>query len=147
LTSRLHKWREQRGLGIYLALSIGVQGSRNLWIERLVVVERISKAIQYMHSHRILNRDVKPDNVGFDHQNVPKLFDFGLAKRINIANQDDGLYKLTGETGTTRYMPPEVALNQPYGWTADVYSLAILMYEVLSLKIPFAGMLPVPFTK
>jgi serine/threonine protein kinase len=145
LTRRLHKWREQRGLGIYEALSIDVQGSRNLWIERLLVAVRISKAIQYLHSHRILNRDVKPDNVGFDYQNVPKLFDFGLAKRIKIANEDDGLYKLTGETGSTRYMSPEVALNQPYGWTADVYSLAILTYEVLSLKIPFAGIAPSTF--
>jgi serine/threonine protein kinase len=148
LTNVLVSWRNRRGLGVWEALSLDVQETRNLWVERVMVLSRLASVIAFLHARRILYRDMKPDNVGFDLQNVPKLFDFGLAKRIPQKDDvDDGLYKLTGDTGTIRYMSPEVALSQPYGWTADVYSLSILMHEVLSLKIPFAGLPPSTFTQ
>jgi len=63
----------------------------------------------------------------------------GLAKEVSGLDPDDhGTYELTGSTGTPRYMPPEVALHKNYGNGVDVYCLAITMYEVLSLKTPFA---------
>jgi len=59
--------------------------------------------------HEILNVTQKPDNIGFNFKGELKMFDFGLAKRITNADcTDDGLYHLTGNTGSLRYMAPEV---------------------------------------
>lgn len=147
LKTYLIKWRERRGLGVFEFLGISIKESQNLWLERLLVLSRIADAVQFLHKHRIIFRDLKSENIGFDADDVPKIFDFGLAKQINGEEYDKDIdsYNLTGNTGTLRYMPPEVALDQPYGMSVDVYSLAILIYEVLSLKVPFAGMPPSEF--
>jgi serine/threonine protein kinase len=67
-----------------------------------------------------------------------KIFDFGLAKEVNpnFADQD-GVYQLTAMTGSLRYMAPEVLLGKRYNETADVYSLSILLWQLLSLKTPY----------
>ena len=83
-------------------------------------------------------RDVKPDNIGFDVRGDVKLFDFGLAKELHPhQRRSDGTFLLTEDTGSPRYMAPEVALGQPYSETADVYSFCILLWEMLSLDPPF----------
>lgn len=88
---------------------------------------------------RIIYRDLKPENVGFDRLGQLKLFDFGLAKDLNKAEHlKDGLYKLTGLTGSARYMAPEVAKELPYNSKCDVYALAILIWEVMALKQPYS---------
>lgn len=67
-----------------------------------------------------------------------KIFDFGLAKELHPDEKmDDGLYKLTGDTGSPRYMAPEVALGKPYNETCDVYSFSILMWQMLKAETPF----------
>lgn len=68
-----------------------------------------------------------------------KLFDFGLAKEITSSIQADenGLYKLTGMTGSPRYMAPEVGNEQPYNNKCDTYSFGILFWQMYSDKIPF----------
>lgn len=134
LVSFLVKWREQRGLGVMEFLGINIKESQDMWLERLMILSQIADAVRFLHLHNVIFRDIKPQNIGFDSDNVPKLFDFGLAKQVESAKEN---YNLTGNTGTLRYMAPEVALNQPYGMNVDTYSLAILMHEVLSLKIPF----------
>ncbi|KAL3941534.1 MAG: hypothetical protein SGBAC_004118 [Bacillariaceae sp.] len=134
MVSFMAKWREQRGLGVMEFLGINIKEAQDMWLERLMVLSQIADAIRFLHLHNVIFRDIKPQNIGFDADNVPKLFDFGLAKRVYFVEEN---YKLTGNTGTLRYMAPEVAMDQPYGMDVDVYSLAILMHEVLSLKIPF----------
>ena len=63
-----------------------------------------------------------------------KLFDFGLAKELKDSDRnEDGLYKLTGTTGSFRYMAPEVSLGKPYNLTADVYSWSMIMWFILAL--------------
>ena len=118
---------------------------------------------------RIIYRDVKPDNIGFyrrlhphcscsyqqKHGNrdgcscfdeVTKLFDFGLSKELkpkyrktHPAYPDLDTYKLTGCTGSRRYMAPEVCFSDPYNEKADVYSFGMLLYQVASLVTPFDG--------
>ena len=153
LDNFLYKWRERRGVGFFELLGIGVKGSQNLWLERIIVCLRIADAIRFLHSNKIIFRDLKPDNIGFDADDVPKIFDFGLAKQLDDRLNGDyedcahDTFQLTGQTGTYRYMPPEVAKDQPYGMSADVYSLSILMHEILSLKVPFAAIPPSQFSQ
>lgn len=83
----------------------------------------------------------KPENIGFDPQGILKLFDFGLAKRLDHAEKvGDGHYHLTGNTGSLRYMAPECALDQPYGLPVDSYSFGVIFWQICSLTTPFAKM-------
>jgi serine/threonine protein kinase len=69
-----------------------------------------------------------------------KIFDFGLAKELNPAMKDmDGMYALTADTGSPRYMAPEVFLGQPYNELVDVYSFTTLMWQILKLETPYQG--------
>jgi len=137
--------------------------------ERLEAVRGVADALRYLHDDcRIVFRDIKPDNIGFYRRSdptctcraksrdrcrcyteIPKLFDFGLAKEMkprylkrHPAHADDSsvaTYKLTARSGSRRYMSPEVALGHPYNETADVYSLGVVLYQVASLVVPFEG--------
>ena len=76
--------------------------------------------------------------IGFDFGGTLKIFDFGLAKELDPRQKlQDGNYKMSGATGSRRYMAPEVALSQPYFLSADVYSFAILLWEVMSFEKAF----------
>jgi serine/threonine protein kinase len=77
-----------------------------------------------------------------------KIFDFGLAKEFDPTTVDkDNTYKLTGDTGSPRYMAPEVALANPYNETVDVYSFCILLWQILKIETPFEGYTMNMFTK
>jgi serine/threonine protein kinase len=78
----------------------------------------------------VLHRDLKPDNIGFTLSGVVKLMDFGLAKILENATPDtDDVYEMSGETGSLRYMSPEVADSLPYNHKADVYSFGMLPWS------------------
>ena len=111
-------------------------------MERLSASRDISHALDYIHNKQIVYRDLKPDNLGFDATGTLKLFDFGLAKRMDPMDKDDysGLYLLTGNTGSLRYMAPEVAKGEAYDQRVDAYSFGILFWQICSLQTPFAGM-------
>lgn len=111
-----------------------------VWMERLTVAKNIALAIQYLHSQSIVYRDLKPDNVGFNDQGDVKIFDFGLAKCLHPDDKmDNDLYNLTGNTGSLRYMAPEVALGKPYDHRVDSYSFGILFWQLCSLTTPYSG--------
>jgi len=114
---------------------------QKLFTDRLMIAYDLSSAFKYIHSHKLIYRDLKPENIGFDVRGDVKLFDFGLAKELPCTGSDseNTLYKLSGQTGSLRYMAPEVALGKPYNQKVDVYSFSILLWEMLTLKIPFAG--------
>jgi serine/threonine protein kinase len=71
-----------------------------------------------------------------------KIFDFGLAKELDPALRHGctEFYELSGNTGSLRYMAPEVARSEPYNLTADVYSFGLLLWQVCSLDLPYDGM-------
>jgi len=82
---------------------------------------------------------LKPENTGFNVRGDIKLFDFGLAKELkerDLMVPPDG-YEATGLTGSRRYMSPEVVRCEYYGFSADVFSFAILFWEIMALKTPF----------
>lgn len=88
----------------------------------------------------IVYRDIKAENIGFNFQGKITLFDFGLPKELHDADRlKDGNWKLSGHTGTLRYMPPEVFKSVPYNYSCDVYSFSILLWEMMALERAFSG--------
>ena len=93
-------------------------------LERIRTVLPIAKAMEYLHSLGFMYRDLKPDNVGFDRTTgVIKLFDFGMASTSRVRRDP---------SGSRRYMAPETAQRQFYTNSVDVYSFAIVVWEVCS---------------
>ena len=85
-------------------------------------------------------RDLKPDNIGFDVRGDVKIFDFGLSRQLPTSSAGrDGTFKMTGDTGSPRYMAPEIARELPYNQSSDVYSFGILLHQICSLDVPFDG--------
>jgi serine/threonine protein kinase len=91
-------------------------------------------------------RDIKPENIGFDMRGDVKVFDFGLCKNLssNLKSQGYG-YRLTGRAGSLPYMAPEVARMDTYDTKCDVFSFAILLWEIMSLSPAFKGLSPTQF--
>eukprot|EP00903_Cladosiphon_okamuranus_P010366 g9807.t1 len=141
-----------------LSAAIGTQdcpeGSTWLWRTRVrswLPMEEVfrqaagvASALAYMHDEampgaKILHRDIKSSNLAFaaDFRKL-KLFDFGLAKILRPQDSlGDNVYKMTGNTGSLRYMAPEVAQALPSNESADCYSFAMVMWEMASLELPF----------
>jgi serine/threonine protein kinase len=115
-----------------------------LFIQRLLVTYEIISAVRHLHLLHVIFRDLKPDNIGFDYQNRVKIFDFGLAKELDpkqhVSNSKQALYTMSGGTGSRRFMAPEVALSQPYGLSADLYSFGIVAWEIFALEKAFGQM-------
>ena len=108
-----------------------------LYLEKLRIIAGIASALEYLHERGVIFRDLKPNNIGFLNGQV-QLFDFGLSRELPAL--DTGIpFEMSGKVGTLRYMAPEVALHQPYNVSADVYSWAMVCYEMLSLEKPFDG--------
>mmetsp|Transcript_15397 Transcript_15397/g.34971 ORF Transcript_15397/g.34971 Transcript_15397/m.34971 type:complete len:598 (-) Transcript_15397:320-2113(-) len=106
----------------------------------------LASAMQYCNEQAIpgsmvLHRDLKPDNIGFTLEGSVKLIDFGLARILENSNPDSNeRYVMSGETGSLRYMAPEVAERHQYNHKADVYSFGIILWEMNAGKRPFSGL-------
>src|SRR5581483_9092208 len=102
------------------------------------LVCQLAAAVQYMHDHQVIHRDLKPGNILFDSGGVPKITDFGLAKLT-----EPGWTQTQSNTvlGTASYMAPEQAggKSKTVGALADVYALGAILYEMLTGRAPFRG--------
>ncbi|KAL3930395.1 MAG: hypothetical protein SGARI_004496, partial [Bacillariaceae sp.] len=108
----------------------------DLFAERVLALSDVARGMKYLHSKRIIFRDLKPSNVGLTLGGTYVLFDFGLAKELKVVDlveQQPDRYNATGLTGSRFFMAPEVATCQPYGFAADVFSFSMLMWEVMAL--------------
>lgn len=108
-------------------------------LKQLEAAYSITDAMAYLHSKNIVFRDLKPDNVGFDHQGTLKIFDFGFAIGLPEKDGDNPAGFLYDRCGTPRYMAPEVAFSLGYETKADVYSFGILLWEMCALNKPFSS--------
>mmetsp|Transcript_18241 Transcript_18241/g.41855 ORF Transcript_18241/g.41855 Transcript_18241/m.41855 type:complete len:461 (+) Transcript_18241:165-1547(+) len=113
--------------------------ARRLQLERMSAACDLVSGMDYLHRRNVVFRDLKPDNIGFSFEGILKIFDFGLAKELRDTDRNkDGLYNLTGCTGSIRYMSPENIQGRPYNLKTDVYSWAMIMWNILALEPPFA---------
>lgn len=108
-----------------------------LYLEKLGICTEIASALAYLHERGIIFRDLKPNNIGFLNGRV-QLFDFGLSREVPGESLTQP-FEMSGKVGTLRYMAVEVACHQSYNVSADVYSWAMVSYEVFTLQKPFAG--------
>ncbi|KAF3617581.1 putative transmembrane emp24 domain-containing protein p24delta9-like [Capsicum annuum] len=101
----------------------------------------IARGMTYLHNEPnvIIHRDLKPRNVLLVNANADhlKVGDFGLSKLIRVQNSHD-VYKMTGETGSYRYMAPEVFKHRKYDKKVDVFSFAMILYEMLEGDPPLS---------
>ncbi|MBA0619662.1 hypothetical protein Godav_005479 [Gossypium davidsonii] len=95
----------------------------------------LSRGLSYLHSKKIVHRDVKTENMLLDARRNLKIADFGVA-RVEAQNPKD----MTGETGTLGYMAPEVLDGKPYNRRCDVYSFGICLWEIYCCDMPYADL-------
>nr|XP_057944093.1 serine/threonine-protein kinase 36 isoform X2 [Doryrhamphus excisus] len=93
---------------------------------------QLVSALYYLHSRRILHRDMKPQNILFDKNGGVKLCDFGFARAMSVSTM-----VLTSIKGTPLYMSPELVAEKPYDHTADLWSLGCILYELHTGAPPF----------
>ncbi len=94
---------------------------------------RIAEGLAAAHEHGIIHRDLKPDNVLVSVQGVPKIADFGLAKRVWWTDRDDREHLV----GTPHYMAPELFNGEPASPESDVYALGVCLHVMLTGHVPY----------
>ena len=91
---------------------------------------QIVNAVYFLHQNNIIHRDIKPENILIDENNALKLCDFGWAKELNVN-------KRATFCGTMEYMAPEIVGSEMYDFSVDIWSLGILLYELIMGHSPF----------
>ena len=107
--------------------------------EAAQLVGDIAGAMQHAHEQGILHRDLKPANIMLNPAGQPIVMDFGLAFKLDQIDTGERLTEQGLVVGTPAYMPPEQINSQPLGPTADVYSLGMVLYELLTGRVAFQG--------
>ncbi len=114
-----------------------------MWRERLLAIfGEICDVVAFAHAHGIVHRDLKPDNILVDAQDSVTIVDWGLAKRTS---GDETTRTIAGDVlGSPGYMAPEQAAGNAVdaGPPADVFALGVVLYEILTGKLPFVGATP-----
>ena len=91
---------------------------------------QVVNAVYYLHNNNIIHRDIKPENILIGNDNKIKLCDFGWAKELTLENRSTFC-------GTVEYMAPEIVGSENYDYSVDIWSLGILLYELLFGHSPF----------
>ncbi len=112
--------------------------------EAIDIAVQVASALAAAHEAGIVHRDIKPENIMIRRDGLVKVVDFGLAKLTEPDNEDAGAMTLMNThpglvMGTTAYMSPEQARGQKVDWRSDLFSLGVVLYEMVSGRAPFQG--------
>ena len=127
---------EQWKMGIVMELA--EHGSLDMWIGKIAhdkltkIALGIVDGLEYVHSQHVIHRDIKPKTIllfGPVDDMIPKISDFGMSKVIRTAKT------VHTKAGQLLYMAPEVAMHFPYSFTADIFSLAITLFEMFNEEL------------
>jgi serine/threonine-protein kinase len=102
----------------------------------LEIALEIARGLAFAHEHGLVHRDVKPQNVLLNGDGRAKVTDFGIARSLDV---ESGMTQTGAILGTSNYIAPEQASGQPVDAQTDVYSLGIVLYEMLTGELPFPG--------
>lgn len=136
------KWGEVQGVP-YFVMHLAEGGNLRAWLkqhslersELVALVEKIGRAVQFIHEHGVLHRDLKPSNVLMSKAGDPLLADFGLAKLDEVSQQ---LTSSNAVLGSPHYMAPEqIRGSKHVDATTDVWALGVMLYELLLGRLPF----------
>jgi Tol biopolymer transport system component/predicted Ser/Thr protein kinase len=106
--------------------------------ESLALVAQVAEALAAAHQAGIVHRDIKPENVMVRPDGYAKVLDFGLVKLSEVATSEDGVSTQVGVAmGTLAYMSPEQASGEPVDHRTDIWSLGVLLYELVTGHKPF----------
>lgn len=108
---------------------------------RLVLFRKVCAAVEYAHHNLVVHRDIKPSNLLIDERGEPRLLDFGIAKLIESDQLDSRAAATVADLRilTPRYASPEQLTGRPITTATDIYSLGVMLYELLTGRSPYAG--------
>ncbi len=107
--------------------------------EALKIVPDLCSALEYAHSKDIIHRDIKPENILLDRKGIPRIADFGLVRIVGESAPATRLTKTQAVLGTYDYMAPEQREgSRDVDHRADIYSLGVVLYEMLTGELPIA---------
>jgi len=114
-----------------------MQAGRFSPAEALTIVPKICEALQFAHEEGVLHRDIKPENILLDAKGRVKIADFGIAKLVGEEHPDVSLTATGAALGTMHYMAPEqIEKPSTVDHRADIYSLGVVFYELLTGELP-----------
>lgn len=106
--------------------------------EQITIAYEIAVALKYLHSRNIIHCDLKSSNILIDDNWKIKIGDFGLSRFFNRDNPEEN----RGRIGTPHWMAPEILKGEKYEHSADIFSFGMILWEILSLEIPYYGVNP-----
>src|SRR5687768_7679046 len=123
-----------------------IESGKLTLLDSIKIAEQVADALSVAHQANIVHRDIKPENIMIRRDGYVKILDFGLAKTIlqpTVGAEDKTLQLVQTQAGmvmgSVRYMSPEQARGKEIDQRSDIWSLGVVLYEMVTRKNPFAG--------